>query len=240
MRRRRISHMEEDSLQADVMRFMAIVAFCLIAILAMVRNSPNAEETTVRSEPPPPIQTATAAPISEPEPEPERKPEPEPEPAAEIPEVHADLEPTIAAEPPGAPTVTSEPVDSGPVETNLTTAAENQGLTLRFASEADFMRLVSKGRITLYAYSGEAFLTTRDTYAFHTTPAPSEIYEIDIDTIPTRVTRAATLNTTLPSLQWGVGLSPRIQKQIRSYVDQNVSGELHINRYEQVLHAEAG
>ena len=31
---------DNESLQADVMRFMAIIAFCLIAILALVKDTP--------------------------------------------------------------------------------------------------------------------------------------------------------------------------------------------------------
>ncbi|MEE4282083.1 MAG: hypothetical protein V2I41_09065, partial [Pseudomonadales bacterium] len=110
MRRRRLTHMEEDSLQADVMRFMAIVAFCLIAILAMVRNSPGVEARVTKEsvvqvaeiepeemarvealpvrasavEPAIEIvvesQNTTAVALPEPKPEPQPEPEPEPEP----------------------------------------------------------------------------------------------------------------------------------------------------------------
>ena len=30
--------MEDDGLQTDVMRFMAIIAFCLVAVLALVKD----------------------------------------------------------------------------------------------------------------------------------------------------------------------------------------------------------
>ena len=57
---------DTESLQADVMRFMAIIAFCLIAILALVQKLPEgtkaAEEATLAEftaarvpEPAPPI-----------------------------------------------------------------------------------------------------------------------------------------------------------------------------------------
>ena len=248
MRRRRLAHMEEDSLQADVMRFMAIVAFCLIAILAMVRNSPGVEATVTTEsvaqpaerEPEemarvetlpvrapavePAIETVvepqetTAVALPEPKPEPEPGPEPEPEPVPE-PQPEPELEPE--------PEQSSSPADT------------SEGLTLAFASEADFMRLISKGRITLYAYSGQSFLTTSDTYSFHITDAPAQLYEIDRHTIPAHVIDAAERQE-IEGLQWGVGLSPRIEKQISRYVEANVSGQLHIDRYEQVLHVEAG
>ncbi|MCR9259434.1 MAG: hypothetical protein NXH95_06910 [Pseudomonadaceae bacterium] len=209
--------MEEDSLQADVMRFMAIVAFCLIAVLAMVRNSPGVEKVIE------PQQSAVYV-LSDPRPEPERQPEPVPEPEPEP-------EPT----PTPTPTPTQEPEPEPPAAPSDTT----KGLTLAFASEADFMRLISKGRITLYAYAGRSFLTTSDTYSFHSTKPPQQFYEIDKQTIPSHVLEAADLQEKA-DLQWGVGLSPRIEKQISQYIEANVNGQLHIDRYEQVQHVEAG
>lgn len=240
MRRRRLAHMEEDSLQADVMRFMAIVAFCLIAILAMVRNSPGVEAT---------VTTESVAQVAGIEPEEmarvetlaDRAPvvepvkaavvEPQNTPAVAFPEPRPEPEPQPEPEPEPQPEPEPEP-SSSPADTS-------EGLTLAFASEADFMRLISKGRITLYAYTGQSFLTTSDTYSFHTTNAPQQFYEIDRHTIPAHVIDAAE-RPEIEDLQWGVGLSPRIEKQISRYVEANVSGQLHIDRYEQVLHVEAG
>ena len=47
---------DSESLQADVMRFMAIIAFCLIAILALVKHAepPAAETAAVDELPVPP------------------------------------------------------------------------------------------------------------------------------------------------------------------------------------------
>lgn len=72
--------MDEASLQTDVMRFMAIVAFCLVAILAVVRNvdAPN----------PVPPTAAVDVPVAAP-PIPVQLPEPPPQisPPATVPEV---------------------------------------------------------------------------------------------------------------------------------------------------------
>ncbi|XOV82633.1 MAG: hypothetical protein ACFHXK_17455 [bacterium] len=246
--------MEQDSLQADVMRFMAIIAFCLIAILAMVRNSPGGEtviasQSAVRppvnassSKPAPPAPAPAAlperVPVPEPIPEPvlvsapvpETLPEPAPE-TASAPEIVAVPESVAASE--TVPALEKMP------EHRDTRNRPAEGLTLAFASQADFMRLISRGRITLYAYTGQSFLTTTDTYSFRTTRPPRQLYEIDIQTIPAHVIDAAA-GQNLVNLQWGVGLSPRIEKQITRYVQANVSGQLHIDRYEQVLHVEAG
>ena len=43
MRNAGAHHAENESLQADVMRFMAIIAFCLVAILALVRGTEPVE-----------------------------------------------------------------------------------------------------------------------------------------------------------------------------------------------------
>ena len=236
--------MEEDSLQADVMRFMAIVAFCLIAILAMVRNSPGVD--TVANTPATTAEAATqskALPAITPE---DDKPiEDQPALVAVVesvkPPVHVlsetetEIEPEPEPEPEPDPGPEPEPEPVPPVPQSDTT----KGLTLAFASEADFMRLISKGRITLYAYAGQSFLTTSDTYTFRSTQPPHQFYEIDKQTIPSHVLKAADLKKG-GDLQWGVGLSPRIEKQISHYIEANVNGQLHIDRYEQVQHVEAG
>ena len=47
MHPRNNSSIDGEGLQADVMRFMAIIAFCLVAIMALVRDvSPPTAETT--------------------------------------------------------------------------------------------------------------------------------------------------------------------------------------------------
>ncbi|MEE4301755.1 MAG: hypothetical protein V2J24_20120, partial [Pseudomonadales bacterium] len=64
----------DESLQADVMRFMAIIAFCLVAIMALARNAtPLEAEPAVDAampEPPAPIADLPApegrAPVAEP------------------------------------------------------------------------------------------------------------------------------------------------------------------------------
>ncbi|MEJ2088032.1 MAG: hypothetical protein P8Y69_06085, partial [Gammaproteobacteria bacterium] len=160
---------DSESLQADVMRFMAIIAFCLIAILALVRNVEPADVTEKNPEP-----TVKPAPISAPEPEPQETPAPKPveiavtepvpqtdpvtnrEPLPTFPEAEpkwSEPEPAVEAEPdePVADPLpqeavepdTTEPVDAGATE---------EGLILRFASDRDFLRLIARGDITVYAY----------------------------------------------------------------------------------------
>jgi len=225
--------MEEDSLQADVMRFMAIVAFCLIAILAMVRNSPAVE--TVAATQATTQETESPADLSVIEPEEDKPIEAQAVVAAivEIPKPPAYILPEPEQKPEPEPEQEQEPVPP-PAQSDTT-----EGLTLAFASEADFMRLISKGRITLYAYAGQSFLTTSDTFSFRSINAPQQFYEIDKQTIPSHVLKAADLQNE-GDLQWGVGLSPRIEKQISRYIEANVNGQLHIDRYEQVQHVEAG
>ncbi len=228
--------MEEDSLQADVMRFMAIVAFCLIAILAMVRNSPGVEARVTKE---------SVVQVAEIEPEEMARVEALPvrasavEPAIEIVVESQNTTAVALPEPKPEPQPDPEPEPEPEPEQRSSPADTSEGLTLAFASEADFMRLISKGRITLYAYTGQSFLTTSDTYSFHKTDAPAQLYEIDRHTIPAHVIDAAEREE-IEGLQWGVGLSTRIEKQISRYVEANVSGQLHIDRYEQVLHVEAG
>lgn len=78
--------LDTDSLQADVMRFMAIIAFCLIAILALVKNVEPPEPAMAAALPK--VINRSAPAVSE---------KVEPEPAQVVPE---KVEPEAAPEPP--------------------------------------------------------------------------------------------------------------------------------------------
>ena len=60
---------EDDGLQTDVMRFMAIIAFCLVAVLALVKDVSQNVAQDVRTEvlvdapPPPPARPLARSPL---------------------------------------------------------------------------------------------------------------------------------------------------------------------------------
>jgi hypothetical protein len=112
-----------DHLQSDVMRFMAILAFCLVAIFALVQSLPQppvevrlaeavaqerAAEPAEEPEPlptPEPEPVPEREPVAEPRPEPELLPEPEP-----VPEPVSEPEPVLVRIPPPEPVAAPEPI----------------------------------------------------------------------------------------------------------------------------------
>jgi len=254
---------EEANLQADVMRFMAIVAFCLIAILAMVRQVP-----TLPTPPPVPLpddpipieqlEKATAAIPTQPTPIP----------------LPADIEaplptpnPTKAPKPKIRPTTPPEryrPADPPPLQQarvmeeplqpevaqkaaapNTAEAASaesetgDQGLTLRFDSDGDFLRLIAKGKVAVYAFDESIFLSLGTNYRFSPTTPPSQFYELDKATVPSHLSQALPEDMSAAGLKWAVGLTPRVQRQIQQHLGRVEHGQLLINKYEEVRHVQA-
>mgnify|MGYP001825506917 CR=1 FL=1 len=233
---------DSESLQADVMRFMAIIAFCLIAILALVKHAePPAAETSSEVAPPPEdVQVAVV----------------EPAPASL---------PAIAAEPPAAPDPVEKPVGESvapaalpeqpqPVYRSETPAAEPEsepmptqeeevgedGLILRFASDGDFLRLIARGDIQVYAFQEADVLTLTESYRFLDTSSPGQVYEMLPPSIPSLIVDA--LKQARPDIdgyRWGIALPGHISNQIERHLGQVTSGQLVIDRFGDVHHVAA-
>ena len=154
-------------LQTDVMRFMAILALCLVAIFALVQSIPlvpvEPEPEPVAEEPaePPPEAPAELAQLPAP-PQQQATPPPteeavvltrpkwipkyKPVPAPQVEPVTAEVVPTVPAEPPPP----AEP--------------EKEGFILRFASDAALARAVAAHHVGFYAIteSGAKRMTVND------------------------------------------------------------------------------
>ncbi len=271
---------EDDSLQADVMRFMAIVAFCLIAILAMVRQTAPPVQPQSQAEPesltspvvaeiaphtelvqvsetvlePDPSIEAEPTPVAPVEPQTDSTPPapdssvgviPEPAPTA-LEDTPTELSnaliavdtPAEVTQPTATPAVNSEQVEQQAASTAQT--VEDAGLTLRFASERDFLRLVSRGKVNVFAYDKNQFLSLDRSHQFHTATPPQQVYELDPSTIPASMRRALPDRAHAKQLTWAVGLPRKVQQQIQQHIARVDSGELHINRYEEVRHVPRG
>ena len=136
-------------LQTDVMRFMAILALCLVAIFALVQSIPLAPtkvaDTPVEQHAKPPEPELANEPTPQPVPEPERIEEPDitltgPQPRrlpvrAAPPVLQRPLAQTIES-------IEVTPVEPQPAE---------QGFTLRFEDDAALTRLVARKEVGLYA-----------------------------------------------------------------------------------------
>ena len=287
MHRRGQSYADDsESLQADVMRFMAIIAFCLIAILALVKHAEppvttsKAEVPAVAVEPVRPEKTETIPPDPQP-PQPQPQTE-EPEPVEPAPFQPAPFQPAVeqfqlaAATPPTElseplPVVQEtiaevEPVPSQPVESpdldpdpepeaipevaaepapelpaaQSPSEPEEEGLILRFASDGDFLRLIARGDIRVYAFQNTDVLTLSESYRFLDTSSPGQVYELLPPSIPALIVDALKqARTDIDGYRWGIALPGHISNQIEQHLGRVRSGQLVIDRYGDVHHVAA-
>jgi hypothetical protein len=112
---------------------------------------------------------------------------------------------------------------------------------LRFASDRDFLRLIETGRVRVFAFQpddpGGTALGLGRNLEFFASPPPGRVYELQADTIPSRVTASLARAAGNPGgFSWGVRLPVELEASIRSWIDQDVVGELIIDRYAQVRH----
>jgi hypothetical protein len=123
------------------------------------------------------------------------------------------------------------------------TAAEptkEEGLILRFASDGDFLRLIARGDIRVYAFQDSDVLALNESYRFLDTTAPGQVYELLPPSIPSLVVDA--LRQARPETdgyRWGIALPGRISHQIERHLNRVNRGELVIDRYGDVRHVAA-
>ena len=317
---------DDDGLQADVMRFMAIIAFCLVAIMALARNAaPLGSNPAAFEVPSAGVQTAASddvvlsvAAVTVPGPEMEPSPEPSPEPNPEsnpgpnrIAEVRRNVgaessqrpavpsleSPALERAPMGAPIsatpateeasalkpaldvaraasppkrregivaalegmarqdaersppseqlrATPEPVakstpapDAAAADNSLLASApqEASGLSLRFASERDFLRLIGRDAIEVFAFRKGDVLALTSSLRFAPSAVPGEVYELLPSTIPSQISALlANLRTESEQFQWGVRMPGSIERAVRAQVDAGAAGVLVIDRFGEV------
>lgn len=249
-------------LQTDVMRFMAILALCLVAIFALVQSIPLAQQPAPAPEP---IFIGQADAL---QPEPVAEPEPvaatvEPEPAPPKPEVQpfkltrparkpaqiAEPEPSLTR-PEWTPRPTPErvvdlpptPVEPvaaapeptpAPPEPVATPAPEQEGFSLRFASDQALTRLVAAGQVGFYAIdTGRARrMSVRESrISFWDASTPSSFHEMEARTVPGPVVdalRQSGVNTS--QVNWGVTLPGSLQRQLDALMREHRGGALVIH-----------
>jgi len=219
-------------LQTDIMRFMAILALCLVAIFALVQSIPLAPETaplpqeTVASEPPtppaPPIEIEPQASPAPPEPErivltrPKWQPQSRTEQPAPAPPAEA-IEPMHTAEPQATP----PPV-----------APAEKGFTLRFESDHALARLVAASQVGFYAIAPDRSqrMTVADSrISFWDASTPNSFHEMEAATVPSQVVDAlARTGVDSDSVNWGVTLPGRLSRQLDSLMREHSGGSLVI------------
>ena len=230
-------------LQTDVMRFMAILSLCLVAIFALVQSLPieaqsPTESKTVESPPPPAKETApteelqmvrqaTRTPV-------------EPEPVASITLTRpkwvstylAPKETTAAPEKPAAPpprvvaTADPEPLPEPAPQ------PADKVFTLRFESDSALTRLVATGEIAFFAISsGRAHRMTvsNSRISFWDASTPNTFHEMEASTVPRPVVDALVrTGADAANVEWGVTLPGKLSAQLNSLMQKHSGGALVI------------
>ena len=229
-------------LQTDIMRFMAILSLCLVAIFALVQSIPLAPTE------PEPVATESSLATVEPEPAPDESSLPATEPAPEP--VGASL---LAKEPeqrviltrpkwepkykPAEPAATkAAPTAAEPVTTKVapvtSPSSEQEGFTLRFASNAALTRAVAAHHVGLYAISAgtaKRMTVSESRISFWDASTPNAFHEMEANTVPAPVVQAlARTGTETTTVNWGVTLPGKMTRQVETLMREHSGGSLII------------
>ena len=206
---------ELEALQADVMRFVAIIGLCLAAIFSLLQGV----------EPASPVMEAEGPPAS---PAP-REEAPGPEPGTEaIKPLLAPAAPTIARP---APTPAPPPEQSRPVQTP---PPPQQGFTLGFASTEVLYQLLNSGQVTLFAAQDDQYWRYQPgRNAFVSSPAPGSWYQMEASTVP-RGLRDWLQGAGAQADSWGVALPAATVSALEQILASRQGGDLRIQEDGQV------
>ncbi len=129
-----------------------------------------------------------------------------------------------------------EPVDE-PIEEPVEEPVEEPGLSLRFGSDQDFLRLIAKGSVDVFLFDTLNVYQLEKDYSFERSTAPGKLYELMPETIPHAI-KASANNAVGDStaFSWGVVMPERIARRIAALVAVERTGQLVINRYGEVQH----
>ena len=193
-------------LQTDVMRFMAILGLCLVAIFALVQSLPMEAAQGIETSP-------------EPQPELESEPEPAPERERSIVLTRpAQLTTAKPAAPTPAPVPAPEPAE--------------EGFTLRFASDLALTRLVATGQVGFYAMDAgraQRMMVSDSRISFWDASTPNTFHEMDAGTVPRAVMDALKRSGVDASgVNWGVTLPGKLRVQLDALMQQHTGGALVI------------
>lgn len=166
-----LRQLDTAGLEADVMRFMAIIAFCLIAIMALVKDVEQPTDSHTTS---PENRTLVR------------------EPAKPVPE-SSPLAPAIAGKP---EMVVVAPAKSSPLRPEDTAmplamddpiAANAKPLTFRFDSDKTFLHLIANNRLQLYASTANGFLAMDSGFSITDARPSGELFEVMAQSIPVKI-----------------------------------------------------
>jgi hypothetical protein len=230
-------------LQTDIMRFMAILSLCLVAIFALVQSIPMTPAPPVEPEPQhtpvdqtpivekiapaapprPAVATSVEKPVEKsvtltrPKWVPKFQPaQQQAAPVKVVPDVQAAAPAMPEASPPVIP-----PLES-----------EVEGFTLRFESDAALTRLVAASHVGLYAIESDRaqrMTVSNSRISFWDASMPNTFHEMETTTVPAAVFEA--LNRTgmrADAVSWGVTLPGKLKTQLDDLMQAHSGGALVI------------
>ena len=223
-------------LQTDVMRFMAILSLCLVAIFALVQSlpttpmsSPPAAAAQSEDRPTPEAPAAVTEPI-EPAPEPSvpvRQPLP---PAPVYAEPKADDAPQTPVAPASNLAPAPQPAPPAPA-TPAAPAAPKTGFVLRFASDRALLELAEQGSVALYAITETTthrLNLNTGAASFWPAATPRQFHQMHKDTVPQKVQRALRQAHAGRAVTWGVTLPASLSNEVARYLREHAGGTLII------------
>jgi len=190
-----------DSLQADVMRFVAIIGLCLAAIFSLV-NAAGREALT-------PEQVLSEAPASAGHVAVQVAEQVVQAPRPTAKRVHPDTAATVPSEPSPAP-------PSAP------------GFSLAFESHDALRSLIALGVVGVYAVTGDRFLPLQVTGQLREVAAPGSYYRMHEATLPPDLRAAAEGLVGSVDRHWGITLPPATVTAITGLMADHAGGELLI------------
>jgi hypothetical protein len=211
-------------LQTDIMRFMAILALCLVAIFALVQSIPLVPEAPTQS-------PAVAAPPPTPE-----------SVEADSGSVARNVDPAPPTSEPDKAvrltrpkwTTTFAPEQRAAVEATPVKQDASDKPASGFESDLALTRLVSAGKVGLYAISdGRArrMTVSESRISFWDASAPNSYHEMETGTVPKPVIDAlARAGVNTAEVGWGVTLPGKLREQLDSLMRSNSGGALVIGQ----------
>ena len=228
----------DEGLQTDVMRFMAIIAFCLIAIMRLVDNiepdivsipPPVAKVDAIERIPIEPVGMAVAMNV-----------ETLVETALETFTKSAVQPIADAVAPIEVISVTDRELDDSP-ETKVASQrsiSDKPPLGLRFASDESFISLIAASDIQLYARDGDQYLMMTNRFTTEYKRPTGELYELMSTSVPQSV--VALMEKILKQPTYLVSLSSAtkadLQRKLLKVTEDEASGTLVIHRDGHVSH----
>jgi len=211
-------------LQTDVMRFMAILSLCLVAIFALVQSMPVSPPVV-----PVPETRIEAVAAPTPVPEVETKAEPVPEP-----QIVEAPKPVTLTRPKWVPKYEprSTPIEETPAVAVVAPVEEMEGFTLRFESDTALTRLVAASQVGVYAIDGERarrMTVSESRISFWDASMPNSFHEMDASTVPLPVADAlARTGIDVGGVSWGVTLPGKLKGQLDGLMQEHRGGSLVI------------